>query len=68
MILINGVPSSISDLNSIPPANIEKVEFSRITPARYADRGCSGFLSVTLRRRTDGGTFERLPDYRIFRC
>lgn len=57
MILVNGVPSSISDLNSIPPADIEKVEFSRITPARYADRGCSGFLSVTLRQRTDGGTF-----------
>lgn len=54
-ILINGVPSSIDDLNALLPKDIEKVEFSRITPARYADKGTSGFLSITLKQRNDGG-------------
>lgn len=56
MILINGIPSSISDFNSLSPKDIAKVEFSRQTPARYADRGTSGLISITLKkRRNDGG-------------
>ncbi len=55
MILINGIPSSISDFNSLSPNDIAKVEFSRITPARYADRGTSGLISITLKKRDDGG-------------
>lgn len=35
--------------------SIAKVEYSRVTPARYADRGNTGLLSITLRRRSDGG-------------
>lgn len=42
-ILINGVPASIDDVNALQPKDIAKVEFSRITPARYADKGTSGF-------------------------
>lgn len=55
VILINGVPSSIDDLNALQPKDIAKIEFSRITPARYADRGNSGFLNITLKKRNDGG-------------
>lgn len=55
VILINGVPSSMDDLNSLQPKDIEKVEYSRFTPARYADQGKSGFINVTLKARTDGG-------------
>lgn len=54
-ILINGVPASIDDVNTLQPKDIAKVEFSRITPARYADKGTSGFLSITLKKRNDGG-------------
>lgn len=54
-ILINGVPASIDDVNALQPKDIAKVEFSRITPARYADKGTSGFLSITLKKRNDGG-------------
>ncbi|MCM1066997.1 MAG: TonB-dependent receptor family protein [Muribaculaceae bacterium] len=54
-ILINGVPSTIDDLNTLQPKDIAKIEFSRITPARYADRGNSGFLNITLKKRNDGG-------------
>ncbi len=56
MILINGVPSSMDDLNAIQPKDIAKIEYSRITPARYADRGNSGFLNITLKKRNDGGS------------
>lgn len=55
MILINGVPSSVSDLLALQPKDIAKIEFSRITPARYADRGVSGLLNITLKKRDDGG-------------
>lgn len=55
VILINGVPSNMDDLNSLQPEDIAKIEFSRITPARYADRDNSGFLNITLKKRNDGG-------------
>lgn len=55
MILINGVPSSMTDINSLQPKDIEKIEYSRITPARYADRGVNGLINITLRKRNDGG-------------
>ena len=55
MILINGVPSTIDDVNALQPKNIAKIEFSRVTPARYADKGKSGFINITLKERTDGG-------------
>lgn len=55
MILINGVPSTIEDVNALQPKDIDKVEYSRITPARYADKGVSGLLSITLKKRNDGG-------------
>lgn len=54
MILINGVPSTMMDVNSLQPKEIIKVEYSRVTPARYADRGLTGMLSITVRRQNDG--------------
>ena len=55
MILINGIPSSIDDVNALLPKDIEKIEFSRITPARYMDKGVSGLIEITLKKRNDGG-------------
>ncbi|MDE6549129.1 MAG: TonB-dependent receptor family protein [Muribaculaceae bacterium] len=55
MILINGVPSSMTDVNSILPKDIMNVKYSRITPARYAGRGVSGLLDISVRKLTDGG-------------
>lgn len=57
MILIDGVPSSMSDVNALKPEDIEKIEFSRLTPARYADRGTSGLINISLKKRDDGGSF-----------
>ena len=55
VILINGVPSTIDDFNALQPKDIAKIEFSRITPARYADSGNTGLISITLKQRSDGG-------------
>ncbi len=55
LILINGIPSTIDDFNTLQPKDIAKIEFSRITPARYADRGHVGLISITLKKRDDGG-------------
>lgn len=54
-ILINNVPSSLNDLLAIHPKDIEKVEYSVLPPARYAAKGTKGYISITLRRRNDGG-------------
>lgn len=54
-ILINGVPSTIDDVNSLQPKDIAKIEYSRVTPARYADKGTNGFINIILKKRTDGG-------------
>ena len=55
VILINGIPSSVDDVNALQPKDIEKIEYSRFTPARYADSGKSGFINITLKQRNDGG-------------
>ena len=54
-ILINGIPSTIADVNALQPKDIAKIEYSRFTPARYADSGTKGFLNITLKQRNDGG-------------
>ena len=55
VILINGIPSSVDDINALQPKDIDKIEYSRFTPARYADSGNSGFINITLKQRNDGG-------------
>ncbi len=54
-ILINGRPASMNEVNTLAPKDIEKIEFSRFTPARYADKGGNGFIDITLKKRDDGG-------------
>lgn len=57
MILIDGVPSSLADYNSLQPKDIKRIEYSRITPPRYANKNVNGFISITLKKRNDGGSF-----------
>lgn len=56
MILINGVPSTITDVLALKPKEISRIEYSRLTPARYADRNVTGLISITLKKRDDGGS------------
>ncbi len=56
VILINGVPSDITDVNNLQAKDIERVEYSRTTPPRYADKGNKGFINIILKQRTDGGS------------
>ncbi len=54
-ILINGRPASMNEVNTLAPKDIEKIEYSRLTPARYANKGSNGFIDITLKKRDDGG-------------
>ena len=55
VILVNGIPSTMADINSMNPENIAKIEYSYVTPARYVDQGYQGLLSITLKKRQVGG-------------
>lgn len=57
VILINGVPSSMDDFNTLQAKDIERVEYSMIAPVRYAAAGNKAFISITLKKRDDGGSF-----------
>jgi hypothetical protein len=56
VILINGVPSDMTDFNNLQAKDIERVEYSRVTPSRYADKGNSGYINIILKQRNDGGS------------
>lgn len=55
VILINGVPSTMADVNALNPKDIAKIEYTRHTPARYADKDKTGYINITLKTRQDGG-------------
>lgn len=55
VILINGIPATMNDINALLPKDIERVEYSRITPPRYAASGHTGLINITLRKRAEGG-------------
>lgn len=56
VILINGVPSTMADVNALNPKDIAKIEYTRHTPARYADKDKTGYINITLKTRQDGGS------------
>ena len=45
----------MNEVNTLAPKDIEKIEYSRFTPARYANKGSNGFIDITLKKRDDGG-------------
>ncbi|MDE7141977.1 MAG: outer membrane beta-barrel family protein, partial [Muribaculaceae bacterium] len=56
IILIDGIPSTMDDVNALRPKDIARIEYSRMTPARYADRGGNGLIAIVLKKRDDGGS------------
>lgn len=54
-LLIDGVPSTLADFNVLNPKDIARIEYSRVTPARWADSGAKGMIKITLKKRGDGG-------------
>lgn len=47
----------MDDVNSLQPGDIARIEYSRVTPARYLDKGTNGLINITLKKRDDGGQF-----------
>ncbi len=58
MILINNTPSTMNDVNALSPGDIDRIEYSRTTPARYIDKGYSGLIKITLKHRDNGGNIR----------
>lgn len=54
IILINSQQTTIEELLAISPSDISKIEYSRFTPAKYADTNAKGLLSITLKKKSDG--------------
>jgi hypothetical protein len=54
-ILVNGVPSTETDLILITPNNIVRVEFYQTPPARYALMGFGAVINVITRENIVGG-------------
>ena len=57
MILVNGIPATMDDVNALQPKDIARIEYSQFTPARYADKGTNGLINIVLKQREDGGSF-----------
>lgn len=55
VILINGLSSTMDDVNALSPHDISRIEYSRSTPPRYASGSNTGFINITLKKRPDGG-------------
>lgn len=45
----------MTEVQGLAPKDIEKIEFSRFTPARYAGKG-NGVINIILKKRDDGGS------------
>jgi hypothetical protein len=54
-VLINGINANESDLLSIPPDNIARVEYYQTPPARYALMGIGAVINVITKENVVGG-------------
>ncbi len=55
MILIDDVPASMNEVNALQPKDIARIDYVRVTPARYVDKGYKGLLKIVLKKKNDGG-------------
>jgi hypothetical protein len=56
-ILINGVPSTPTDLSVIPPDNIAKIDYYTQPPIQYSNMGLGAVINVVTKEKRNGGSF-----------
>lgn len=56
-ILINGVPSTPTDLSVVSPENIAKIDYYTQPPVQYSNMGLGAVINVVTREDQDGGSF-----------
>lgn len=53
LILLDGVPTTLSSLSSLPVANVQLIEYSASPEAKYDAEGTGGVISISSHRITD---------------
>ena len=55
-ILVNGVPSTPTDLSVISPENIAKIDYYTQPPIQYSNMGLGAVINVVTKERQNGGS------------
>lgn len=55
LILIDGVPTAVTDLESIPAANVKSVEVITNPDARYDSEGSAGIINIVSKKTSESG-------------
>ena len=55
-ILINGVPSTPTDLSVMPPENIAKIDYYTQPPIQYSNMGLGAVINVVTKEKQNGGS------------
>jgi len=55
LILIDGVPTTVSTLNSIPASNVENIEIITNPDAKYDAEGTGGIINIVTKRQNISG-------------
>lgn len=55
-ILINGVPSMATDLSTISPSNISKIDYYTQPPIHYSNMGLGAIINVVTKEKQNGGS------------
>ena len=55
LILLDGIPTTVTDLESIPAANVRSVEVITNPDARYDSEGTGGIINIVSRKQTAQG-------------
>jgi hypothetical protein len=56
LILIDGVPTTLSTLNSIPTSNVENIEIITNPDVKYDAEGTGGIINIVTKRKNISGT------------
>lgn len=51
---INGIPKDESEIATVRPQNVERIEYSDLPSAREADRGYGGVVNIILKKQDNG--------------
>ena len=54
-ILINGIPSTATDLSIISPSNITKIDYYTQPPVQYSNMGLGAVINVVTKTNENGG-------------
>ena len=60
LVLMDGVPTTLSSLNSIPASNVENIEIITNPDVKYDAEGTGGIINIVTKRRGEAGFSGRV--------